>query len=64
MMMMWIQNTNVSECVRILRGEGRDIIGPRTDSLAIELTDSIAELKDCYSSEQVILGCGISKLIG
>jgi Mg2+/Co2+ transporter CorC len=41
-------NTNVSECVRILRGEGERYYEPRTELVAIELFDSIAELKELF----------------
>jgi hypothetical protein len=30
------RNTNVSECVRILRVKARDIMSPRTELVAIE----------------------------
>jgi hypothetical protein len=40
------RNTNVSEW--ILRVKARDIMSPRTELVAIELFDSIAELKELF----------------
>jgi CBS domain containing-hemolysin-like protein len=43
--------------------KARDIMSPRTELVAIELFDSIAELKELFI-ERGYSGCGISKLIG
>jgi hypothetical protein len=48
MMRCGFRNTNVSECVRILRCKGERYYEPRTELVAIDLFDSIAELKELF----------------